>query len=174
MRVNRNAYYEKGEGQWSETMSFSLAAKPSPQPVQSSLNLLTPVDNATNMNRSPRFSWTPLPEAIEYEFTLAKDRSLQQVVISRNISNTTYDYDGELDWGSTYFWQVKVTKPSLNQASPVFSFTVAKKGAAEPASTQQMINIPALWLWLIIAFLIIAILVAVLVTVRTKRRSSKS
>lgn len=174
VRVNRNAYYERGEGQWSETMSFSLATNPTQQPVQSSLNLLMPMDNTTNVNRSPKFSWAPVPEAIEFEFILARDKSLQQIVVSRNISDTTYDYDGELDWGNTYFWQVKVTKPFLSEASPVFSFTVATEGTGKPSSTQQMTSIPALWLWLIIAFLVIVVLVAVTITIKTKRSKSKN
>jgi hypothetical protein len=169
VRVSRNAYYERGEGQWSETMSFTLATNPTQQPVQSSLHLLMPMDNATNVNRSPKFSWTPVPEATEYEFILARDESLQQIVVSHNISDTTYDYDSELDWGSTYFWQVKVTKPFLSEASPIFSFTVITEGTAEPSSTQQIISIPTLWLWLIVAFVVIAVLVAVTITIKTKR-----
>jgi len=174
IRVNRNAYYERGEGPWSETMSFSLATTPTQQPALSSPNLLTPTDNATNVNRSPTFTWTSVPEAMEYEFTLANDRFLENIVISLDISGTTYHYDGELDLGSTYYWQVKVIKPSLAEPSSVFSFTVAAEETTAPSPTGSMISIPALWLWLIIAFLVIAISVAVTITIKTKRSKSKS
>lgn len=91
IRVNRNVYYERGEGQWSETMSFSVAAKPIPQPVPSTPNPPTPVSDA------------PVPEA--------------------------------------------------------------------PPATPQITTIPKVWMWLIVASLIIAILVAVLVVIKARRGS---
>lgn len=175
VRVNRNVYYQKGEGPWSETLPFSTGSKPAsaPQSGQPILNLLTPANNATNVNRSPMFSWTPLAEASEYEFALARDDSFQQIVLSRTITEASLAYNAELDWGSRYYWQVRAIKPSISQSSPVFSFTVVTKDEAKPPPPSQIPDLP-IWLWLLIAFLIIAILVAVIVVATTRHSPSKS
>ena len=44
VRVNRNIYYERGEGQWSAPTSFTIAAKPAPKTAQ-----IKP-DNVTSSN----------------------------------------------------------------------------------------------------------------------------
>lgn len=174
VRVNRNAYYDRGEGQWSEVMSFTTAAKPSPQDAFESPILLTPPENSKVISRSPSFSWKPLVEATEYEFTLARDPAFQQVILNHKLSNTTLDYQGELDWGRTYYWKVQATKPFIGEPSQISSFSIAEQ------ESQNISNIPSklanqpLWLWIFLALLIIAILVATIVVISTKRYSSKN
>jgi len=174
VRVSRNAYYERGEGKWSEVRSFSIAAKQPPQYSQSIPVLLTPSEGSKDVNRSPGFDWEPLPEATEYEFTLARDPSFQEIIFNRRLTNTTLAYEGELDWGETYYWQVKVTKPFLGEPSQTFSFSVKESDNQPPKNTASIFANQPLWLWIVIAFLIIAILVATLVVIFTKRYSSRN
>jgi hypothetical protein len=169
VRVNRNDYYEKGDGQWSTPMLFSTAAKPAPQPPQpTSPTPLSPINNAVDVNMSPRFSWAPVPGVAEYEFTLARDQNLQQLIINRTTSEIFFDYNGKLDPGNTYFWQVRTTKPFISQPSQILSFTIVVKDSDAPQATNPLTTIP-LWLWIIAAFLLVAILVAVLVVIRTRQ-----
>ena len=172
VRVNRDATYVRGNGQWSEVMSFSLADGTASEPTHTSPGLLTPENNATNVAVSPSFSWTPLPEATEYEFILASDKSLEQVLISKDISNTSYDYNDKLEPGTTYYWQVRAIKPFLSQPSPVNSFTVAVEVKKESITTTT--NLPT-WLWIAIPLLIIiTILITILVTKKKYKRAPKS
>ena len=156
LRVTRAATGETGSGQWSKVMSFSVASSlpqetPPPGPI-----LLTPANDATNVEPSPSFSWTPLPEATEYEFTLAKDEALEQIVTRVRVPEATYDYDAELDWDTTYFWQVKAAEPFPSEPSLIFSFTVTVEEETKPSS--PMANLP-LWLWIAIALLAAASIV---------------
>jgi hypothetical protein len=169
VRVNRNDYYEKGDGQWSAPMLFSIAAKPAPQsPQPTSPTLLIPINNAIDVNMSPRFSWAPVAGVAEYELTLARDQNLQQIVTNQNISGTFFDYNGKLDEGSTYFWQVKTTKPFVSQPSQILSFTIVAKDLDESQTTNPLTTIP-FWLWLVAVFLLVAILVAVVVVIITRK-----
>jgi len=161
VRVTRAATGEPGEGQWSEVMSFSVAPSLVQETPYSGPTLLTPAKDTTNVERSPSFSWTHLPGATEYEFTLAKDEALEQIVTSLKVPIASYDYDGELDWGTTYFWQVKATEPFISEPSPIFRFTVAAEEESETSSWTE--NFP-LWLWIVIGLLAAASLAAFIIS----------
>ena len=169
IRVTRAATRETGEGQWSEVMSFSVAPSLLPETPHPSPTLLSPAKDATNVERSPSFSWTHLPGATEYEFTLAKDEVLEQIVTSRKVPIASYDYDGELDWDTTYFWQAKATKPFISEPSPIFRFTVA---AEEETETSSWIENFPLRLWIVIGLLAAALLTAFIIS-RTKPSAFK-
>jgi len=85
-------------------------------------------------------------------------------VISVRVAEAGYDYDAELDYGTTYFWQIKVTEPFISEASPIFSFTVAPQ--EEHTLVSRIANLP-LWLWIAIA-VIAAASIAVLVISKMK------
>ncbi|GAI42921.1 unnamed protein product, partial [marine sediment metagenome] len=122
--------------------------------------------------RSPSFSWTHLPGATEYEFTLAKDEALEQIVTSLKVPIASYDYDGELDWGTTYFWQAKATRPFVSEFSPIFAFTVAVEEETEAPS--WMANLP-LWVWIVIAsFAAASIAASITAFIITRKKGSRA
>ena len=162
VRVTKAATGETGNGEWSKIMSFSVASLPPQESPYPGPTLLTPAKDATNIERSPLFSWTPLPGAKEYELILARDAELRQIFTRARVTNGNYKYNDQLDWNTTYYWQVKATEPFTSQPSSVFSFTVTPK--AEPPL--RITNLP-LWLWVIIA-LLIAILIIVVVIIKAK------
>jgi hypothetical protein len=172
VRVNRNEKYQRGEGQWSETMSFNVTAKPAPASSSLSTTLLIPANNDTGINRSPKFSWMPLENVIEYEFILSQQSDLQQPIVNLITTDTTIDLNTELNWGTTYYWQVKAIKPFISQPSPIFRFTIVTPEEPIAPTKPQILDIP-FWLWLVIIFLIIAILAAIIITVTTRRSSSR-
>ena len=149
-KVTRAATGESGDGEWSEVMSFSVASNLSPETFHSGYATLSPAEDATDVKRRPSFSWPAIPGATEYQFTLAEDEALEQRITSVKVSQASNDYDAELDWGTTYFWQVKVTKPFLSEPSPIFTFTVAAQ--EESALWSRLTNLP-IWVWIGIALL---------------------
>lgn len=172
VRVTRAATGEPGEGQWSEVMSFSAAPSLVQETPYSGPILLTPAKDTTNVERSPSFSWTHLPGATEYEFTLAKDEALEQIVTSLKVPIASYDYDGELDWGTTYFWQAKATRPFVSELSPIFAFTVAVEEETEAPS--WMANLP-LWVWIVIAsFAAASIAASITAFIITRKKGSRA
>jgi len=172
VRVSRAATGETSDGKWSQVMSFSVASglpeeTPHPGPTP-----LTPAKDATNVEPSPPFSWSSLPGATEYEFTLAKDEALEEIVTSVKVPTTTYDYDGELDRGTIYFWQVKATEPFFSEPSPVLAFTVAVE--EETKAPSWMANLP-LWLWIVIASFAAALIAASITAfIITRKKGSRA
>jgi hypothetical protein len=105
---------------------------------------------AKNVSTSPGFSWSGLPGVTKYEFILAKDAALQQVIVKTNVPTTSYIYDIKLDYNTGYFWQVRAIEPVVSDPSPIGTFTVlAEKKPVTPV-TEQPTPIPS-WVWWIIA-----------------------
>jgi hypothetical protein len=62
----------------------------------------------------------------KYEFLLAKDAGLRNVLVKTRVTGNAFKYDGELGSGTTYFWQVKAVEPVTSQPSAVASFTTVR------------------------------------------------
>lgn len=135
---------------WSATMYFTVeAGLPTASPYPT-VTLFSPMYGAKNVSNSPGFSWSGLPGVTKYEFVLAKDAALQQVVVKTNVPTTSYLYDGKLDYNTTYFWQVRAIEPVVSDPGPLGTFTVvAEKKPAAPI-VEQPAPIPS-WVWWIIA-----------------------
>lgn len=147
---------ERIRSRWSPTMKFTVKeCSASEGEVHLAPLLLVPEIGAKNIGRSPTFSWKGFPPTTGYEFILAKDNTLNQIVVSEKVSTTTYQYKGYLDWGTTYYWQVRATDPVLSESS-IGTFTVmpAPKPAAPTPPTPS-------WIWItigLLAFLDVAII----------------
>ena len=163
-KVTRAATGETGEGEWSEVSSFTVAPTQPTETFYPGYTPLSPANDATNVEPSPSFSWPPVSGATEYQFTLARDEALEQEVASARLAEAGYDYDAELDYGTTYFWQIEVTEPFISEASPIFSFTVVAQ--EEHTLVSRIANLP-LWLWIAIA-VIAAASIAVFVLSKIK------
>jgi len=114
------------------------------------VTLLSPPYGAGGVSCSPGFSWSPMPGTSKYEFVLAKDSALQNVVVKTNVPLTSYLYDGKLDPGASYFWQVRAIEPIVSSPSAIGSFTViAEEKPVEP-TTEESAPIP-FWVWGVVA-----------------------
>jgi len=141
---------------WSVVMNFIVkGGVPITAPYAGSI-LISPANGATRVQRSPAFSWTPMPGTTEYEFILAKDAALTQTIVKKELSNTAYQYDDKLDWDTTYFWAVKVIKPVPSKTYSVATFSVMTK--EEAALEQPLAPTTPLWAKIVIAFTIVFIL----------------
>jgi hypothetical protein len=150
VRARTTVTGEATRSPWSATMYFTVGAGfpvTSPYPT---LNLFSPTYGARGVSRSPGFSWSPMPRTTKYEFVLAQDTALQQVVVKTTVSQTAYLYDGELDFNTSYFWQVRAIDPVVSDPSPIGTFTVVAEQKPVAPITEQPAPIPS-WVWWIIA-----------------------
>jgi len=146
---------------WSATMYFTVGAGFPVMAEYPTVTLFSPAYGARGVFRSPAFSWSPMFKTAKYEFVLAKDAALQQVIVKTNVSQTSYLYDGELDFNTNYFWQVRAIEPVVSDPSPIGTFTVvAEEKPAEPA-IEKPTPIP-FWVWGVIA--LYAVLVIAMIT----------
>ena len=139
---------ERIRSRWSPTMKFTVKECSTQEgEVHLAPLLLVPDIGSKNVGRSPTFSWKGFPPTTEYEFTLAKDDALSQVVVSAKVLTTTYQYKGYLDWGTTYYWQVRAIEPTVSKPA-LGVFTVMP----EPEPTAATPPTPS-WIWAIIGIL---------------------
>ncbi|MGA2368041.1 MAG: hypothetical protein ABSF74_05685 [Dehalococcoidia bacterium] len=90
-----------------------LPALASPQPPGA--RLLSPNNGGIDIPIKPTFSWSPWEDATKYQLDLASDSEFKQMVITATINATTYEYSGQLDYGTSYFWRVRaIEMPSQN------------------------------------------------------------
>lgn len=149
---------------WSATMYFTVGLGlpvVSPYPT---INLSSPAYGARDISRSPNFSWSPMPRTTKYEFVLAKDADLKQVVTKTTVPETSYLYGGKLDFDTTYFWQVRALDPIVSSPSAVGSFTVLAEEKPVETTPEKPAPIPY-WVWGVIG--VITALVASMIAFAT-------
>jgi len=122
----------------------------------------------------PSFSWSPYKETTKFKFVLAKDAAMTQVVKEAEVTDTSYDYDGELDYGTSYFWRVMALEPAPDDWSATFSFQT--EAASVQPETPAQYNY---WSTILLVFASIALaagagLVTWFVLIRQQRIKRKS
>ncbi len=151
---------------WSATMYFTVEAGLPVTAKYPPVTLFNPPYGARVASRSPGFSWSPIPKSTKYEFVLARDAALQQVIVKTNVPMTSYKYDGKLDFNTSYFWQVRAIGPVVSDPSPIGIFTVV--AMEKPAAKEKPLPLP-LWVWwLIVVCVILIIVMVVLAVVKSK------
>ena len=151
---------------WSATMYFTVEAGLPVMAKYPPVTLFNPPYGARVASRSPGFSWSPIPKATKYEFVLAKDAALQQVIVKTYVPMTSYKYDGELDFNTSYFWQVRAIEPVVSDPSSIGNFTVVAVG--KPAAKEKPLPLP-LWVWWLIVVCVILIIVMVVLAMSKPR-----
>jgi hypothetical protein len=147
---------------WSPPMRFTVKTCSAISDMHITPILIAPQSGSMNIPRSPTFSWEGFAETTKYEFILTRNADLT-VVIREELTDTAYQYQGELNWGETYIWQVKALEPAPSEPSAISTFTVmSQPQPAMPAS--QAIPV---WIWLIIGILaVLDVIVIVLCIIR--------
>ena len=182
-----NTYYWKVRGsascegeyvhsRWSPPIRFTVMTGSDRDGMQIAPLLITPESGADGVLKTPSFSWTGFPHTERYEFILASDAGLKQVVVRNEVPASAYKYDGELDWGTTYYWQVRAIAPVPSESSNIGVFTVESQPPRQQVlPTMSPMVVPAvaaattpLWVWLVIA--VLASLVVVIIVLTMVRR----
>jgi hypothetical protein len=170
VRVNRDATYERVNGQWSQTMTFTVEPSQVPEVIHPAPALLNPADDEIVFDPSPEFSWTPVPGATRYKFVLAEDESLTETVLGRNVSTAALRYTADLKVGTTYYWQVQAIEPFQSPISPVFSFTVSDGEQITPPPPPPQTVDMSIGLWIAIGVLVVLLIIAGIVILILKKK----
>jgi len=126
---------------WSPAMFFSV--KPGFMVSGEHLGpaLLEPANGTCFNYKAPiRFSWSPLEGAKKYEFVLAADAQLNDVIVSYITQSTSYEYRDKLKTSKPYFWQVKVVAPVPGDPSPVGTFTLMENNRSPLDALLSAVN----------------------------------
>ena len=166
VRVNRIAYtYQKATGEWSESMQFSIAPSKTTEIPQMGIVLQSPADGGMITENPPVFKWSSLPQISTYEFILASDPAMEQILHKAQVQDTSYTYSGRIEEGLTYYWQVTPLDNASAKASPVYQFYLPETVKPLPPEDNR------LWLYIIIPLLaFIAALIAILLISRARSR----
>jgi len=111
------------------------------------------------------FAWSQLPNATKYEFVLAEDRNLKDVVFTVVTSSTACIYENGLEPGKIYFWRVRALEPVPSEWSFI---SVFRTKLALPSQTTHVAPSapPISWLWVIGVLVWIGLLTLVIHTRR--------
>jgi len=102
------------------------------------------------------FTWKPYEESTKYKFVLAKDAAMTQIIQQAEVTTTSYEYDGTLDYGINYFWRVMALEPEPSEWSATFGFQT-EAAPTPPAATPH--STP--WISVSILGLIILVVAAI-------------
>jgi len=93
---------------WSETWSFTVAVGSA-----DAIKLLAPTGGVLEVPiENIGFSWTNVPDASSYSFVLSPNAAMTGALVSQDLSSTAFNFVGPLDYGKSYYWQVKAWKDS--------------------------------------------------------------
>lgn len=111
---------EGGEGDWSETWSFTTIIE-APEVVV----LESPENEATNVEVKPDFSWSEMEDAEIYYIQLATGEYFSDLVSDRDsLVTKSFSMTDSLDYDSEYWWRVRgVNEGGIGNWSEVWSFT---------------------------------------------------
>ncbi len=115
------------------------------------------------------FSWSPFKECTKYKFVLAKDAALTYIVAEAEVTTTAYEYEGTLDYGSSYFWRVMAVEPAPSDWSAVFTFQTEAAPPPAPPATPVPPATP-LWAWAVIAGAGMLVTVIIILIFMIRRR----
>ena len=150
---------------WSPTLFFSV--KPGFRVTADYMGptLLAPVDGICSNCKPPiRFSWSPIKNATTYEFILAKNAQLTDIVVQEKTRSTAFEVKSKLQLATPYFWQVKAVAPIPSDPSPVGTFSLSenKTTPQKPTATTAKpggVAAPAdFWIWIIIVIVVVLLM----------------
>ncbi|MBN1668990.1 MAG: S8 family serine peptidase [Anaerolineales bacterium] len=75
------------------------------------VDLIQPVDGATQQDLRPEFTWQPASQAVSYTLELAADPAFDQLVYRTTLTATHQRLPLELDFETRYYWRVTASNP---------------------------------------------------------------
>ena len=177
VRATSTTEGEAVHSRWSPSMRFLVAAGSTVEGMHIAPVARFPEHGAAGISRMPGFSWTGFPSTTLYEFVLSETDSFDNPLVRERLSRTAYVYPGELEWGETYFWQVRALEPHPSEWLTA-SFTVIPepRPSQEPAPSPLQ-DLPAaveaqeapVWVWLVIGSLGLLICLIIVAAVAKRR-----
>ena len=171
VRVRQAATGQVMRSPWSEVKSFTVGAGLPASTPSYGLQPTYPNNGCGSCPVKPAsFTWSPLKDTTKYRFVLAEDAAMTEVVKNAEVTTTAYEYDGQLEYGQSYFWQVMALEPVPSDWSATFSFQTEKEASLPPPTQPALQSEPPLWAWVVIAIGIALLVVIIVLIVRARRR----
>jgi hypothetical protein len=170
----------------------------SPTPISPAIGEVIPIYLETGDIGDIVFKWKHPTIAIEYQLWLAEDETFSHIVLQQAIKPDNQQSPRwelpktvSLEKGKKYYWKIRVSQAATGEKgdgnwSKVMSFSVASPPpeetfqpgptpvtpsngtAKETEPLPWIVKIP-LWIWIVIAFLLVAIPIATFVASRSKK-----
>lgn len=168
-RVVQTATGQKMRSPWSEVKSFTVKAGLSTTSPSCGLQAIYPLNMSTGVPvKSVAFSWSPLPDITKYRFVLAKDATMTQIVADAVVTTTAYEYQGTLDYSTSYFWRVIALEPVPSDWSATFTFQTQAPPPPPPAEPEAAET--PLWVWVVTALGALLIIAIIVLIFKVRRR----
>jgi hypothetical protein len=100
-----------GASAWSTSRSFTTAAETTVTAPTTSPMLLTPMNSAIGVSRSPIFSWNAVTRATAYKFQLSTSSLFSTTVVNTTYTSTSVQLSS-LSANTLYYWRVAGTNSS--------------------------------------------------------------
>jgi len=165
---------------WSPTMFFSVRPGFMVTSDYMGPTLLAPVDGVCSNCRPPiRFSWSPIKNAKVYEFILAKDAQLKDVIILDWTGTTAFEVRSGLPLSTPLFWRVKAISPVISDPSPIGTFTLTENITQpqklpdvlpKPGAVPDVPALPDFWIWIVIGVVVAVALIVGVYTYVSRRK----
>jgi len=170
VRVRQAATGQVMRSPWSEVKSFTVESGFPASTPSYGLQPVYPNNGRSSCPVKPvSFTWSPLKDTTKYRFVLAEDAAMTQVVKEAEVPTTAYGYDGQLEYGQSYFWRVMALEPVPSDWSATFSFMT--EAAPLPPPTQPVLQSETpLWAWVVIAIGLALLIVIIVLIFRVRRR----
>ena len=154
---------------WSNVRSFTVkSGLPATTPYYG-VQLLHPSNACIGCPVSPVcFTWSPSKETTKYRFVLAKDATFTDILADAEVNATAYEYEGTLDYSTSYFWRVMSVAPAPSDWSATFSFQTEAAPEAPPAPPPAPET--PLWAWVVIAIGGILVIATIVLAFMARRR----
>lgn len=166
---------------WSDGYTIKVQSGGVVQQPYAGPQLTGPSLGATDLNPTlVGFAWAPVSGATEYQVIVATDSALTKTIAGTPAKVTTTFYQATgLEYGTTYFWAVKATKPTEGvQTGSTFATMdkpVAAPTATAPPATQPpiQVNLPTPetppYIWAVIVIGAVLVIAVIILIVRTRR-----
>ncbi len=136
-----------------------------------SVQAFAPANGSTDYPVKPlAFSWSVYQGATKYQFVLATDAELRDIVVDDFTSTTSYTVKDPLVYDTVYYWQVRAVEPVLSDAGAVFTFHTVKAPQRAQEDKSDIFSAVSPWVLAVElgGILVLSILVIVLFRVFKK------
>jgi hypothetical protein len=106
----RYTSYPTNAGEVLSTLKLYIYHPKNPPPPPSHVQLVSPVDGATNRSVNSTLLWNAVPLAASYRYEIATDPGFGSVVTAGSVADTAVQLAGLLVQ-TTYYWRVAVVTP---------------------------------------------------------------
>jgi len=174
VRVRQAATGQYMLSPWSEVKSFTVkSGLPASNPSYGPLPVYPNNGRGSCPVKPASFTWSPLKDTTKYKFALTKDAAMTQIVKEVEVTTTAYEYDGQLEYGQSYFWRVMALEPAPSDWSATFSLQTEAAPSPPPPPAPAAPKPTPLWVWVIITIGTILV-IATIVLIFKVRQTEKS